>query len=112
MLTYADVCVQVSEHDVEIAATAKADIFTFNLRAPPAAVKKTIKSLKVQVSLSIPVDMHLQTHIHAHTDSLSLARSRSRSLALSLTHTHKHTHTHQPHRGLALLEKAQNVSES
>jgi hypothetical protein len=55
MLTYADVCVQVSEHDVEIAATAKADIFTFNLRAPPAAVKKTIKSLKVQVPLSMTV---------------------------------------------------------
>lgn len=40
---------QVSEHDVQVAATAGAVIYTFNCRSPGAAVKKQIKSLKVEV---------------------------------------------------------------
>ena len=40
---------QVTEHDVQIAATAGADIYTFNCRSPSAAVKKLITSLKVNV---------------------------------------------------------------
>jgi len=40
----------VSEHDVQVAATAGADIYTFNCKKPGAAVNKVIKSLSVEVS--------------------------------------------------------------
>ena len=42
----------VSEHDVQVAATAGAEIYTFNCKRPGAAVNKTIKSLRVEVRLS------------------------------------------------------------
>jgi len=39
----------VTDHDVHIAATAGAEIYTFNTKSPGAGVQKVIKSLKVEV---------------------------------------------------------------